>query len=319
MAVYTDISDAELDAFLADFDLGAPLAFKGIAEGVSNSNFLLETERGRFILTVYERRTDEAELPYFLGLMRWLADHDFPSAAPVADRNGVALKQVRGKPAALATFLTGLSARRPTMELCRESGRGLAWLHEAASGYPGRRYNALGQAEFAGLFDGLEAAAERLKPGLAVTIASDLDDLARQWPASLPAGTIHGDFFPDNVFFRERKFAAAIDFYFACDDALAYDIGCCLNAWCFEPDGSFNVTSARNFIAGYESRRPLSGPERAALPILARGAAMRFFLTRLADWGATPEGALVKPHDPLEYERKLAVHRAGIMLLPEAP
>lgn len=317
MAVYTDISDAELEAFLADFDLGAPLAFKGIAEGVSNSNFLLETERGRFILTIYEQRVEARDLPYFLGLMSWLADHGFPSAAPVADRQGVALKTLRGKPAALATFLTGMSVRRPSAAHCREAGAGLASLHLAARDYPGRRENNLGQPHWAQMFAGLEASAERLKPGLARTIQADLADFARCWPNDLPVGTIHADFFPDNVFFREGRFAAAIDFYFACDDALAYDIGVCLNAWCFEPDGSFNVTSARSFLAGYESRRPLSQAEREALPLLARGAAMRFFLTRLADWESTPAGALVKPHDPLEYERKLAVHRAGVMLLPE--
>ena len=317
MAVYTDISDAELEAFLADFDLGAPLAFKGIAEGVSNSNFLLETERGRFILTIYESRVEAGELPYFLGLMGWLADHGFPSARPVADRHGQALKSLRGKPAALAEFLTGLSVRRPTAQHCREAGGGLARLHIAAKAYPGRRHNNLGHEHWRAMFDGHEAAAERLKPGLAATIAADLAELAAQWPEGLPSGTIHADFFPDNVFFKDGRFAAAIDFYFACDDAFAYDIGSCLNAWCFESDGSFNVTSARAFLAGYEVIRRLSAAERAALPLLARGAAMRFFLTRLADWESTPAGALVKPHDPLEYERKLAVHRAGVALLPE--
>jgi homoserine kinase type II len=317
MAVYTDISDAELNGFLADFDLGAPLAFKGIAEGVSNSNFLLETERGRFILTVYEQRVDAKDLPYFLGLMRWLADHDYPSARPVDDRAGQALKSLRGKPAALATFLTGMSVRRPTVAHCREAGAGLARLHLAARDYPGRRPNNLGHQCWAAMFHGLEPAAERLKPGLAAVIEADLADFAAHWPKNLPAGTIHADFFPDNVFFKDGRFAAAIDFYFACDDALAYDIGVCLNAWCFEPDGSFNVTSARSFLAGYESIRPLSVAERAALPLLARGAAMRFFLTRLHDWESTPAGALVRPHDPLEYERKLAVHRAGVHLLPE--
>ena len=317
MAVYTDITDAELEAFLADFEIGRPTAFKGIAEGVSNSNFLLETEAGRFILTVYEKRVDARDLPYFLGLMRWLAEHGFPSAAPVTDRSGVALKTIAGKPAAIATFLPGLSVRRPTAAHCREAGRGLAALHAAAEGYPGRRDNDLGHDRWEAMFAPLKDEADRLKPGLAAVIDADLADFARAWPSDLPAGTIHADLFPDNVFFREGRFAAAIDFYFACDDALAYDVGVCLNAWCFEPDGSFNVTSARNFLAGYEQVRPLGAAERAALPLLARGAAMRFFLTRLADWRATPQGALVKPHDPLEYERKLAVHRAGLHLFEE--
>lgn len=311
MAVYTDISDAELDAFLAEFDLGQPLAFKGIAEGVSNSNFLLETDRGGFILTVYEARTNEKDLPFFLALLRWLADHGYPCAPPMPARDGSLYKRVRGKPAAIVPFLKGMSVRRPTVAHCREAGRGLARLHKAARGFPQNRVNDLGQPFWAKMFAGREAAAEGLKPGLAATIAQDIATFERLWPKGLPTGIVHADFFPDNVFFQAGAFAAAIDFYFACSDAFAYDLAVCLNAWCFEPDGSLNVTAARALVAGYEDERRLTDAERAALPILAWGAAMRFFLTRLQDWGATPEGALIRPHDPLEYERKLAVHRAA--------
>lgn len=312
MAVYTDITDAELEAFLEGFDLGRPLAFKGIAEGVENSNFLLETDKGRFFLTIFERRARPEDLPFFLDLMTWLTDHGYPSAAPVADREGRTLNALRGKPAAIVTFLSGLSVRRPSAAHCREAGEGLAWLHRAGEGFAGQRANDLGQAAWAGLFSRLEDEAEALKPGLAATIRADLATLAAAWPQDLPTGVIHADFFPDNVFFHDGKFAAAFDFYFACRDALAYDVGVALNAWCFEPDGSFNVTSARAFIDGYQRRRTLTEAERRALPTLAHGAAMRFFLTRLNDWRATPAGALVKPKDPLEYERKLAVHRASL-------
>ena len=318
MAVYTDITDAELEDFLADFDLGQALSCKGIAEGVENSNFLVETSQGRFILTIYERRVREAELPYFLGLMQWLAQHGYPSAEPMPGRDGRLYRTIRDKPAALVGFLNGLSVRRPNAAHCREAGAGMAELHEAAQGFGGRRINDLGQAAWAPMFASLGAAAEGLKPGLATVISADIESLGRAWPTGLPSGAIHADLFPDNVFFQNGKFAAAIDFYFACDDALAYDLAVALNAWCFEPDGSFNVTLARAFIGGYESRRRLSTVEREALPILAWGAAMRFFLTRLNDWGATPAGALVRPKDPLEYERKLAVHRAGLQLFAEA-
>jgi homoserine kinase type II len=311
MAVYTDITDEELAALLADFELGQPLSLKGVAEGVENSNFLLETETGRYFLTIYERRVSETDLPFFLELMHWLADHGFPSATPIADRSGALLKRVRGKPCAVVTFLTGLSVRRPSVAHCREAGAGLAQLHLAAEGFAGRRANDLGQAAWAPMFETLRDAAESLKPGLSKQISSDIELLTDRWPGVLPEGIVHADFFPDNVFFRQGKFAGAIDFYFACVDALAYDIAIALNAWCFEPDGSFNITAARALVAGYESLRKLSDVERAALPILAHGAAMRFFLTRLHDWGATPAGALVKPKDPLEYERKLAVHRAS--------
>jgi homoserine kinase type II len=314
LAVYTDISDAELAAFLAGYDIGAPLSFKGIAEGVENSNFLLETDRGRFFLTIYERRVRAADLPFFLGFMQHLARRGFPSATPIAARDGRLLGEIRGKPAAIVSFLTGLSVRRPTPSHCREAGRGLAWLHEAARSFPGARANDLGHQAWIGLFEPLEDAAEALKPGLAGVIEGDLLNVLEAWPEGLPDGVIHADYFPDNVFFRSEAFAGAIDFYFAANDQLAYDVAIALNAWCFEPDGSFNVTAARAFVAGYESGRPLAPAERETLPVLAHGAALRFFLTRLHDWGATPAGALVRPKDPLEYERKLAVHRAGIHL-----
>jgi homoserine kinase type II len=311
MAVYTDISDSELDAFMAQFDLGTPIAFKGIAEGVSNSNFLLDTERGRFILTVYEQRTDEADLPFFLSLMRWLHDHGYPSATPMTARDGALYKRIRGKPAAIVTFLNGMSVRRPGAAHCREAGVGLARLHLAAAGSGLSRVNTLGQPFWAGMFAGYEAQAEGLKPGLSTVIAADIAAFERLWPRDLPQGVIHADFFPDNVFFKGGKFAAAIDFYFACTDLYAYDVAVCLNAWCFEPDGSLNVTAARAFTAGYQGVRPLSREEKAAVPLLAWGAALRFFLTRLHDFRLGGPGALVKPHDPLEYERKLAVHRAA--------
>jgi homoserine kinase type II len=317
MAVYTDITDDDLAGFLAGYDLGEALSFKGIAEGVENSNYLLETSAGRYILTLYEKRVRLEDLPYFLGLMGWLADAGFPSARPIADRSGVVLQTLCGRPAALTQFMSGLSARRPGISQCREAGAGLAWLHEAGAGFDLQRTNDLGQSDWRAVFTGLEAAAEGLKPGLAAVISADLDHLEAHWPRDLPTGAIHADFFPDNVFFREGRFAAAIDFYFACNDSFAYDLAVTLNAWCFEAGGDFNVTAGKALLAGYGSRRPLSPAERTALPILAHGAAMRFFLTRLADWGATPAGALVKPKDPLEYERKLAVHRAGLSILTD--
>ncbi len=311
MAVYTDITDAELDTFLEGYDLGCALSFKGIAEGVENSNFLLETEQGRFILTVYERRVRGEELPFFIDLMQHLAAKDFPCPTPIADRAGQALQTLRGKPAALVSFLSGVSVRRPNAGHCREAGVGLARLHVAAGGFTGHRRNDLGQPSWGALFVNQRPAAERLRPGLSRQIDEDLAMLALSWPRDLPSGVIHADLFPDNVFFSGGKFAAAIDFYFACEDALAYDLAICLNAWCFEPDGSFNITAARALVSGYQSLRPLSPTEREGLPILAHGAAMRFFLTRLIDWGRADEGALVRPKDPGEYERKLAFHRSA--------
>lgn len=313
MAVYTDITDAELEAFLADFDIGAPLVFKGIAEGVENSNFLLETTTGRFILTIYERRVNEGDLPYFIGLMRWLAARGFPCPTPVPDRSGEALTRVRGKPTAIVTFLNGLPVRRPTEAHCREAGAGLARMHRAAEGFAGQRANALGLSAWRPLFEPRRAAAAALEPGLDTRIAADLGALEALWPGGLPSGAIHADLFPDNAFFIHEAFAGAIDFYFACNDALAYDLAVCLNAWCFDGRGRLLAGHARAMLEGYESLRPLGDDERRALPLLARGAAMRFFLTRLADWQRGAEGALVTPKDPMEYARRLDVHRTDAL------
>jgi homoserine kinase type II len=309
MAVYTDITDGDLETFLAAFDLGAPLALKGIAEGIENSNFLLETEAGRYILTLYERRVSEQDLPYFIALMQWLAGRGFPCPTPQADRAGRLLHRLRGKPAALVSFLSGVSVNHPTVEHCKAAGEGLARLHLAGQGFPGRRANALGHDAWRPLFIGRETEAEALKTGLAAVVHADLDALAHDWPLDLPQGVIHADMFPDNVFFVHGRFAAVIDFYFACNDALAYDVAVCLNSWCFDEKGAMQRGHARALLAGYEAVRPMSPAERQSLPILTRGAALRFFLTRLIDWGSTPAGALVKPKNPLEYEAKLAFLR----------
>jgi homoserine kinase type II len=310
MAVYTDLSDEELDALLARYDLGRALAFKGIAEGVENSNFLLETEAGRFILTVYEKRVARADLPFFMGVMETLAQAGLPCPRPIHARDGAVIQSVRGdKPCAIISFLQGVSAKRPTAAQCRAAGAALARMHEALSGSALARPNALGRAAWPRLFEGRQAAAEALEPGLAEAIERDLSDLA-SLPHDLPTGVIHEDLFPDNVLFLGDSVSGLIDFYFACTDALAYDLGVMLNAWCFEANHrEFDLVKGRALIAGYESVRPLTPPERAALPLLARGAALRFFLTRLIDWDATPEGALVRKKDPRDYAARLAFHR----------
>lgn len=315
MAVYTPVSDADLALFLSDYDLGRALACKGIAEGIENSNFLLETERGRFILTLYEGRTAAGgDLAYFLDLMSWLSVRDFPCPTPQPDRNGATLKVLNGRPAALVSFLPGLSVSAASVAQCRATGEGLARMHLAAEGFAGRRANALGPAAWRPLFEAHHAAAARLDPALPDRIAADLARLEAGWPTELPGGTVHADLFPDNVFFDRNRFAGAIDFYFACDDLLAYDLAITLCAWAFTPAPRFAFDPARAaaLLGGYDAARPLSPAERAALPVLALGAAMRFFLTRLADWETTPAGALVTRKDPMEYATKLDHWRAAL-------
>ena len=311
MAVYTSVSDADLNTFLADYDIGEAVSFKGIAEGVENSNYYLETTSGRYILTLFEKRANPQDLPYFIALKQHLAAHGFACPTPVAARDGQALRTLAGRPSVIVTFLTGMSPKRPSARQCRALGKGLAELHAAARDFPMQRANGLGPASWPNLWQGRAETAEQLQSGLAALIEGDLEAISKANPQSLnlPRGTIHADLFPDNAFFLGDLFSGAIDFYFACTDALVYDLAICLNAWAFEPNGEYNFSKGRNLIAGYESVRPLEPVEREALPVLARGAALRFFLTRLVDWRDTPADALVKPHDPLDYAVRLAFHR----------
>lgn len=309
MAVYTDLSDEDLASVLAQYDLGQARAFKGIAEGVENSNFLLETDAGRFILTIFEKRVSTADLPFFMDVMETLARADFPAPQPMRTRSGALLGEARGKACAIVTFLSGVSPRKPTPAQCRAVGVKLAEMHAALSSFGAARANALSVDAWGPLVRPRLARADALRNGLAAEIEADLAALEASWPTNLPRGVIHEDLFPDNVLLLGETVTGFIDFYFACDGFLALDLAVCLNAWAFEEHRSFNLTKGRALIAGYESVRPLTTAERVALPTLCRGAAMRFFATRLADWAETPAGALVRPKDPLEYADRLAFHR----------
>ncbi len=310
MAVYTDVGVEELAAFLGAYDLGDLLAYKGIAEGVENSNFLLHTSRGYYILTLYEKRVAASDLPFFLALMEHLAARGLTCPQPVKNRVGETLGRLAGRPAAIVTFLDGMWIRRPSATHCAGLGRALAELHIAGADFAMRRANALSVAGWRALYETAKDRADGVQGGLAAAIAAELEHLAGAWPAELPQGVIHADLFPDNVFFLGDRLSGLIDFYFACTDTLAYDVAICLNAWCFEPDHAYNVTKGRALLQAYAAKRELSAAERDALPLLARGAATRFLLTRLVDWLNVPAGALVKPKDPLEYFRKLRFHQS---------
>jgi homoserine kinase type II len=308
MAVYTDVSEDELAKFLAGYDLGELMSFKGIAEGVENTNYLLHVKSGYFILTLYEKRVAKKDLPFFIGLMEHLAARGINCPQPVKDKKGIALGELAGRPATLMTFLEGLWIRRPGALQCAALGRALAELHKAGSGFALRRDNALVQSSWKALARSV-AEADKIASGLTALFQDEAAHLEKLWPANLPQGVIHADLFPDNVFFLGDELSGLIDFYFACNDLLAYDIAICLNAWCFEIDGSFNVTKGRALLSGYNAVRTLEPKEVAALPLLARGAALRFLLTRTIDWLNVPPGALVRPKDPLEYLKKLNFHR----------
>jgi homoserine kinase type II len=310
MAVYTDVAADELADFLKDYEIGELLSYKGIAEGVENSNFLLHTTSGAFILTLYEKRVAVDDLPYFLSLMAHLAERGVHCPQPAKNRNGAVYSELAGRPAAIINFLEGMWPRRPNATHCAGVGEALARMHLAGGDFPLFRKNPLSVGGWRPLFERAADRADNVQAGLSDFIARELAHLEARWPSDLPVGVIHADLFPDNVFFLGGKLSGLIDFPFACNDILAYDVAICLNAWCFEPDHSFNVTKARALLSAYGRERKMSKAEEDALPLLARGSALRFLLTRLVDFLDVPKGALVRPKDPLEYVRKLRFHQS---------
>jgi homoserine kinase type II len=309
MAVYTDVSFEELESFLAAYDLGEAHVFKGIAEGVSNSNYYLQTGKGAYILTLYEKRVEEEDLPFYLGLMEHLAKKGINAPTPLRTRGGKITGVLNGKPAAILTFLDGISLRRPAAEHCAQLGSVLADMHAAGANFPLRRKNAMGHAGWKLLADGCIGAADSISDGLRALIEDELSAQGTAWPEGLPSGIVHADLFPDNVLFVKDKVSGLIDFYFACNDVLALDLAVMLNSWCFEADHSFNITKSRALLGAYQAKRKFQPAEREAMPLLCRGAALRFLLTRLYDWVNHEPGALVRPKDPREFARRLRFHR----------
>jgi homoserine kinase type II len=311
MAVYTDVSFEDLETALAGYEVGTPLSFKGIAEGVENSNFALRTTSGAFILTLYEKRVRETDLPFFLGLMEHLASRGIACPLPVRRNDGALFSHVNGRPAALLTYLDGLSLRQPSVAHCTAAGAALAALHEAGRGFELSRPNALSVKGWPDLVQATAERADAVQAGLRSLIESSLAHLEPNWPTGLPSGVIHADLFPDNVLFMDGEVSGLIDFYFACNDAFAYDLAVLLNAWCFEIDGAFNITKGKALLGAYHTRRDLSEAEITALPVLAQGAALRFLLTRLYDLLNHDPMALVRPKDPREFAKRLRFHLAA--------
>ena len=309
MAVYTDINEIELAAYLENYNIGTLLSFKGIAEGVENSNFLLRTTEGTFILTLYEKRVDRDDLPFFIKLMQHLAVSGIECPQPVVQKNGEAIGELAGRPSAIVTFLEGMWLRKPAAEHCYALGVAMAQMHLAGQNFAMERENSLTLKDWRPLWEKCMADADAVEAGLRAQTEADLAYLEQNWPSDLPRGVIHADLFPDNVFFIGPNLSGIIDFYFACTDMLAYDLAICLNAWCFERDFSYNLTKGTALLRGYNSVRPLNSAEREALPALCRGAALRFMLTRLYDWINVPADSFVTKKDPMEYLRRMRFHR----------
>lgn len=310
MAVYTEVSDDEMAAFVAGYGIGDLVSAKGIAEGVENSNYLIRTTENTFILTLYEKRVNREDLPFFIGLMNHLAEKGIPCPQPIEMADGTVLRELAGRPAAITSFLEGMWPRKIRPVHCAELGTALAGFHTGGADFSMTRRNGLTLPDWRPLFEQSEARAHEVHADIGPMIRDELDFLEANWPKRLPIGVCHADLFPNNVFFIGETLSGLIDFYFACTDSLAYDVAICMNAWCFERDCSFNVTKARALLSAYHASRSLTAEEVAALPILARGSALRFLLTRLYDWLNCPQGALVQPLDPMDYVHRLRFHRS---------
>ncbi|KMS55695.1 homoserine kinase [Sphingobium cupriresistens] len=311
MAVYTHVPAEEIDAFLTRYDAGRLVSAKGIAEGVENSNYLLETTGAdgaghRYILTLYEKRVDEADLPFFMDLLDHLGARGCLVPRFIADREGRRLQQLSGRPACLIEFLTGISVTEPTPGQARAAGAALGELHRAAQGFAGERRNALDIAGWHDLAAKCGDDFDQIAPGLAARVSEELAFLDAHWLTDLPRSVIHADLFPDNVLMLDEAVTGLIDFYFSCTDIRAYDLAVTHSAWCFSNDGATWYGARGAAIgAGYMEAHGLSEAEHAAFPILCRGAALRFLLTRAYDWINTPADALVTRKDPLAYLRRL--------------
>ena len=307
MAVYTAVSQTDIEHIESLYGF-RNVHLKPIAEGVENSNYLLTHEDARAILTLYEQRVATSDLPFFLGLMQHLAKKAVPCPLPIQGKDGAVVHDVAGKQAAIVSFLNGKSVTRIYPEHCREVGKYLAQMHLAGNGFSITRPNALSLSAWPVMWENIKAKAAKEWPETIEIIDQQMMRLKSEWPAQLPKGIIHADLFPDNVFFENENLSGLIDFYFACNDMLAYDLAICLNAWCFEPNYEFNITKSQRMLEGYTALRALSAEERDAFPILCLGAAMRFLMTRMTDWLNPKPDALVTPKNPMEYFKKLKFH-----------
>ena len=313
MAVYTKLSEKELKEFFTKYNLGKIINFNEIKEGVENTNYFIQTENGKFILTLYEKRVDEDDLPFFISLMKNLFDKKFPSPEPIINKNGSYISEVAKKKAAVVSFLDGEAKRNLNPNDCGEIGVHSAKLHLITKNLSGKRENKLSVNSWRKIYSKVKNDCSKIQQNLPDIIEKNLDEIEKNWPKNIPSGIIHADLFPDNIFFKNNKLSGIIDFYFSCHDFYAFEIAVCLNALCFDGKNqnlSFNVTKAKKFIDGYSKIRKLQEDEKKSLKILCQGAALRFLLTRVFDYLNLTEGALVKIKDPIEYLKRLEFHNS---------
>ncbi|MDZ7588918.1 MAG: homoserine kinase [Parasphingorhabdus sp.] len=310
MAVYTQVSAEDIALFLEGYDVGTLISAKGIAEGVENSNYLIETTQARFILTLYEKRVAADDLPFFFALLDHLAAQDCPVPPAIVDRNGRAIQRLCNRPACLIKYLSGVSVSQATPQQAASAAAAMAQMHRAVSDFPQQRPNSMGIAQWPILLENCGRQLDDIDTGLFDAVSRALRDVVAAWPIMLPHCVIHADLFPDNVLMLGDRVTGLIDFYFACTDIRAYDLAVMHSAWAFDARGyPLDTAIGKALINGYESQMPLSEAERAALPIMAQGACIRFLLSRAWDWLNTPANALVTRKDPLAYLRRLNWYR----------
>ena len=311
MAVYTKLSEEKLNDFFLKYNLGKLLNYKEIKEGIENTNYLIHLEKGKFILTLYEKRVEEKDLPFFISLMRNLFDKKFPSPEPIVNKNGNYITEISGKKAAVVSFLEGKAKKNLNPNDCYEVGINTAKMHLITKNLTAKRENRLSFNSWKSIYNKVKKDCSKIHPKLADIVEKNLNEIEKKWPKNIPSGIIHADLFPDNIFFKNNKLSGIIDYYFSCYDFYAFEIAICLNALCFEgkkENLSFNVTKAKKFIDGYSSIRNLNESEKQSLKILCQGAAIRFLLTRVFDYLNLIEGAIVKIKDPVEYLKRLEFH-----------
>lgn len=320
MAVYTHVNQAQLEALLNLYDIGKVTSFTGISEGVENTNYFLDTDQGKYILTLYEKRVDRNDLPFFLDLMKHMAENALPAAKPVKDKSGTTLQELCGRAAAIIEFAPGKSHAVPSIDNCSAMGTMLARAHNVVGTFAQDRKNDLSLQGWHSLKNACIKNADTCKSGMASLIMDEFLYLDQHWPdtndSNLPRGVIHADFFPDNVLFDEQgNISGLIDFYFSCTDFFVYDLAICINAWCFDNKHQLDRQKCKSLLSSYHKERNISDAEISALPIMLRGNSLRFLLTRLYDWLNRVDGALVNVKDPLEYEKKLQFHRTNTIQL----
>ena len=312
MAVYTQLNQNKIEEILSNYNLGKLDSFKGIEEGIENTNYFLSVNKKKLILTVYEKRVKSEDLPFFSNLMSSLNKANFKCPAPVANNSNSTITNYNGKKLMIVSFLEGRAKSNLSPENCKVIGIETAKMHELTKNFKIKRNNNLSINSWRSLFDTVKDQCSTLHKDLPKLIEENLSSVEKKWPKDLPKGIIHADLFHDNIFFIKDKFSGIIDFYFSCEDFFAFEIAICFNALCFDgakENLSFNVTKAKSFIDGYSTVRKLSDPEKQSIKVLSQGAALRFLLTRVFDALNTVEGAIVKVKDPIEYLKRLEFHK----------